>query len=137
MKHQNGLSIKNRWVYFIAVIITMAAGLASRTYGAVLPKWMYEHFGDALWAGMIYFGVRMVFIHLSRARAVWISVIFSWVVEFSQMIQVPWLNDLRSTLLGALILGRGFLVNDLIRYLIGILCVYFIDRFILTRFIRL
>lgn len=137
MKHQNGLSIKNRWVYFIAVIITMALGLASRTYGAVLPKWMYEHFGDALWAGMIYFGIRMVFIHLSRARAVWISVIFSWGVEFSQMIQVPWLNDLRSTLLGALILGRGFLVNDLIRYLIGILCVYFIDRFILTRFIRL
>ncbi|SCY57457.1 Protein of unknown function [Paenibacillus polysaccharolyticus] len=137
MKHQNGLSIKNRWVYFIAVIITMAAGLASRTYGAVLPNWVHEHFGDALWAGMIYFGVRMVFIHLSRARAVWISVIFSWGVEFSQMIQVPWLNDLRSTLLGALILGRGFLVIDLIRYLIGILCVYFIDRFILTRFIRL
>lgn len=137
MKHQNGLSIKNRWVYFIAVIITMAAGLASRTYGAVLPHWVYEHFGDALWAGMIYFGVRMVCIHSSRARALWISVTFSWMIEFSQLIQLPWLNDLRSTMLGALILGRGFLVIDLIRYLIGILCVYFIDRFILTRFIRL
>lgn len=137
MKHQNGLSIKNRWVYFIAVIITMAAGLASRTYGAVLPKWMNEHFGDALWVGMIYFGVRMVFIHLSRARAVWISVTFSWMIEFSQLIQVPWLNELRSTLWGALILGSGFLVIDLIRYLIGILCVYLVDRFILTRFIRL
>ncbi|MGF6357218.1 hypothetical protein ABIE27_005168 [Paenibacillus sp. 4624] len=136
MKHQHGLFIKNRWVYFIAVIITMAAGLASRTYGAVLPYWVYEHFGDALWAGMIYFGVRMVFIHLSRARAVWISVMFSWGVEFSQMIQVPWLNELRSTLWGALILGRGFLVIDLIRYLIGILCVYLIDRFILTRLMR-
>jgi hypothetical protein len=136
VKHQHGLFIKNRWFYFIAVIITMAAGLASRTYGAVLPYWVYEHFGDALWAGMIYFGVRMVFIHLSRARAVWISVMFSWGVEFSQMIQVPWLNELRSTLWGALILGRGFLVIDLIRYLIGILCVYLIDRFILTRLMR-
>ena len=119
------------------MIITMAAGLASRIYGAVLPYWVYEHFGDALWAGMIYFGVRMVFIHSSRAIAVWISVVFSWGIEFTQMIQVPWLNELRSTLWGALILGHGFLVIDLIRYLIGISCIYLIDRFILTRLVRL
>lgn len=137
MKDQQGLFSKNRCVYFIAVIVTMASGLASRTYGAVLPDWVHEHFGDALWAGMIYFGARMVFIHSSRARAVWISVMFSWGIEFSQMIQVPWLNELRSTIWGALILGRGFLVIDLIRYLIGILCVYLIDRFILIRLMRL
>ncbi|WP_145334269.1 DUF2809 domain-containing protein [Paenibacillus xylanexedens] len=131
------MSIQNRSVYFIAVIITMTAGLASRTYGAVLPDWVHEHFGDALWAGMIYFGVRMVCIHSNRARALWGSVTFSWMIEFSQLIQTPWLNNLRSTLLGALILGRGFLFMDLIRYLIGILCVYLIDRFILSKMMRL
>lgn len=136
MKHQSGLFIKKRWVYLTAVIITMAAGLASRTYGAVLPHWVHEHFGDALWAGMIYFGVRMVCIHSSRARALWISVTFSCMIEFSQLIQVPWLNELRSTLWGALILGRGFLIFDLIRYLIGILCVYLVDRFILSKAFR-
>lgn len=137
MKLQIGKFIKSRALYLIAVIITMAAGLASRTYGAVLPDWVHDHLGDALWAGMIYFGIRMLCIHWSRARAVWISVTFSCMIEFSQLIQVRWLNELRSTLLGALILGHGFLVIDLIRYLIGILCVYFIDRVILTRFIRL
>lgn len=137
MKHQNGMFIKNRALYCVAMFITMAAGLASRTYGEHLPQWVHEHFGDALWAGMIYFGVRMLCIHWSRARAVWISVTFSWLIEFSQLIQLPWLNELRSTLLGALILGRGFLVIDLIRYLIGILCVYLIDRFILSKIMRL
>ncbi|MGO4529978.1 DUF2809 domain-containing protein [Paenibacillus sp. 2TAF8] len=137
MKLQVGKFIKSRALYLIAVIITMAAGLASRTYGEHLPQWMHEHLGDALWAGMIYLGIRMLCIHWSRARAVWISATFSCMIEFSQLIQVPWLNELRSTLLGALILGHGFLVIDLIRYLIGILCVYLIDRFILTRLMRL
>ncbi|QKS60252.1 DUF2809 domain-containing protein [Paenibacillus barcinonensis] len=118
-------------------MMTMAAGLASRTYKAVLPDFVYEHFGDALWAGMIYFGIRMVCIRWGRARAVWISVLFSWCVEFSQMLQFPWLIELRSTLWGALLLGRGFLCMDLIRYLIGIGCVYLIDRFFLSKIMRL
>ena len=130
---RNRMLMKNRLVYVTALIITMAAGLASRKYGEFLPQWIYDHFGDALWAGMIYFGVRAVCIHWGRAGAVLASVMFSFIIEFSQMIHVPWLNHLRSTVWGALILGQGFLVIDLIRYLIGILCVYIVDRFLLSR----
>ncbi|MCK6077153.1 DUF2809 domain-containing protein [Paenibacillus silvae] len=133
----NRVLVTQRCLYLVVVIITMAAGLASRAYGAVLPDFVREHFGDALWAGMIYYGIRMVCIQWSRARAVLISVIFSWSIEFSQMIQVPWLTELRSTLWGALILGHGFLVVDLIRYLIGIGCVYLLDRFLLSKILRL
>ena len=133
----NRVLVRQRCLYLVAVIITMAAGLASRTYGAVLPDFVREHFVYALWAGMIYYGIRMVCIQWSRARAVLISVVFSWSIEFSQMIQVPWLTALRSTLWGALILGRGFLVMDLIRYLIGIVCVYLLDRFLLSKILRL
>ena len=123
--------IKGRLIYFIAVIITMAAGLASRHFAELLPDFVREHFGDALWAGMIYFGVRMVWINHSREWATMVSLIFSWAVECSQIIQTPWLNELRSTVLGALILGHGFLVIDLLRYAVGILCVYGIDRYFL------
>ncbi|MFE6077649.1 DUF2809 domain-containing protein [Paenibacillus sp. NPDC057886] len=122
---------KGRLIYFIAVILTMAVGLASRRFGELLPDFVHEHFGDALWAGMIYFGVRLVWINRSRELALMVSLLFSWVVECSQMIQTPWLNEVRSTVLGALILGRGFLVMDLLRYVVGILCVYGIDRYFL------
>lgn len=122
---------KERLIYFIAVIITIAAGLASRHYGELLPDFVHEHFGDALWAAMIYCGVRMVWINRSRELALIVSLIFSWAVECSQMIQISWLNEVRSTVLGALILGRGFLVMDLLRYAVGILCVYGIDRYFL------
>jgi hypothetical protein len=122
---------KERLIYFIAVIITMAAGLASRRFGELLPNFVHEHFGDALWAAMIYFGVRMVWINRSKELALIMSLIFSWAVECSQMIQTPLLNEVRSTVLGALILGRGFLVMDLLRYGVGILCVYGMDRYFL------
>jgi glycopeptide antibiotics resistance protein len=122
---------KDRLIYFTAVIITMAAGLASRRFGELLPDFVHEHFGDALWAAMIYFGVRMVWINRSREWAMIVSLMFSWAIECSQIIQTPWLNELRSTVLGALILGRGFLVMDLLRYAVGILFVYGIDRYFL------
>jgi glycopeptide antibiotics resistance protein len=122
---------KDRLIYFTAVIITMAAGLASRRFGELLPDFVHEHFGDALWAAMIYFGVRMVWINRSREWAMIVSLMFSWAIECSQIIQTPWLNEVRSTVLGALILGHGFLAMDLLRYAVGILFVYGIDRYFL------
>lgn len=122
---------KARLIYFTAVIITMAAGLASRHFGALLPDFVREHFGDALWAGMIYFGIRMLWINRSREWAMIVSLIFSWAIECSQIIQTPWLNEVRSTVLGALILGHEFLAMDLLRYAVGILFVYGIDRYFL------
>ncbi|WP_258166271.1 DUF2809 domain-containing protein [Paenibacillus sp. PCH8] len=123
--------IKNKPIYFFAVMPAMAAGLASRHFGEVLPDWVRDHFGDACWAGMIYFGVRMVWTHRSIIWAMLLSCMFSWLIEFSQLIQTPWLIEIRSTVWGALILGHGFLVIDLIRYTVGILCMVMIDRYFL------
>ncbi|MDR6720013.1 DUF2809 domain-containing protein [Paenibacillus sp. 2003] len=123
--------IRDRLIYFFAVMMTMAAGLASRHFGERLPGWVHEHFGDACWAGMIYFGVRMVWPHRSLVWAMCLSCVFSWMIEFSQLIQTPWLIEIRSTVWGALILGHGFLVIDLIRYTVGILCMVMIDRYFL------
>lgn len=124
--------IKARLIYCIAVIMTMLAGLASRYFGELLPDWVREHFGDALWAGMIYFGVRLVWTHRSIVWAMILSCMFSWLIEFSQIIQAPWLMEIRSTVWGALVLGHGFLVMDLIRYTVGILCMVVIDRYFLS-----
>jgi len=112
-------------------MVTMAAGLASRHFGDQLPNWVHEHAGDACWAGMIYFGVRIVWPRRSLVWAMGLSCAFSWMIEFSQLIQTSWLIEIRSTVWGALILGHGFLVIDLIRYTVGILCMVMIDRYFL------
>jgi len=41
-------------------------------------------------------------------------------VEISQLYQVEWLNNIRSTTLGRLVLGQGFLWSDIISYTVGI-----------------
>jgi hypothetical protein len=45
---------------------------------------------------------------------------FSYVIEFSQLYQSDWINTLRDTTLGGLILGYGFLWSDLLCYAAGI-----------------
>ncbi len=59
--------------------------------------------------------------------SVYLSMIFSFTIEFSQLYQAGWINDIRSTLLGALILGKGFLGIDLIRYTVGIVISFVAD----------
>lgn len=86
----------------------------------LLPQMISEHAGDMLWAMMVYFGFRFMGPHKSLLWAAGCSAAFSFAIEFSQLYQGEWIMELRDTVMGALILGRGFLTVDLIRYVMGI-----------------
>ena len=125
-----------RLTYFIAAVMTVLLGLASRHYTGVkeslfegfsLSHFIRHYAGDALWAAMVYFGFRMIFIHWSKKRVAILALLFSYTIEFSQLIQQDWLNAIRQTTLGGLILGFGFLWSDLWMYAIGILVAFGID----------
>ncbi|WP_042146643.1 DUF2809 domain-containing protein [Paucisalibacillus sp. EB02] len=118
-------------VYGIAIIITILFGLASRKYGYHLPEFIANHSGDALWAMMVYFGFRLFLVRGNMIKVVILSFLFSYGIEFSQLYQEEWINQIRSHSLGALILGRGFLFIDLVRYSIGILIAVIIDKVVL------
>ncbi len=96
-------------------------GLASRRYGDVLPEFIAAYSGDTLWAAMVYFGLRFLFPNLSIPKTLVISLLFSYCIEASQLYQADWANEVRSTKLGALIFGHGFLWTDLICYTVGVL----------------
>jgi glycopeptide antibiotics resistance protein len=117
-----------RRTYFIAVVITILLGLASRKFSPLLFSFLAENAGDVLWAMMVYFGFRFLFLKKSIVTAIFLSFLFSFGIEFSQLYQEDWINQIRGTLLGALILGKGFLIIDLIRYTIGIVIASWLDR---------
>nr|WP_256760680.1 DUF2809 domain-containing protein [Cohnella sp. WQ 127256] len=94
--------------------------MSSRVYADHLPDLVANHFGDALWASMIYIGVRLLFVNRSFFWAAGVSLIFCYGIEFSQLYQADWINGIRNTFLGGLVLGKGFVMVDLIRYLVGI-----------------
>lgn len=112
--------MKLRVRYLLLVIITVAAGLASRSFQSHLPPFLGEYAGDTLWALMVYWLFRILAPN-ERARNVAISaLIFSYCIELTQLYQAPWAQDLRQYQLIALIFGHGFLWTDLICYTVGI-----------------
>jgi hypothetical protein len=76
--------------------------------------------GDILWALMVYFIVRLLFINKTVQFAILLSLLFCFAIEFSQLYKAPWINELRHTLFGRLVLGEGFLWSDLLCYTIGV-----------------
>lgn len=104
-----------RLTYLILTIITIILGLLSRHFKSI-PLFV----GDILWATMVYFIMQFLFISRERRLSVITSVIFCFAIEFSQLYRAPWINNLRHTLFGRLVLGEGFLWSDLLCYLAGI-----------------
>lgn len=119
--------------YAAVTCIAVMLGLSTRAFPALYPDFVTAHFGDALWACMVYFGFRMVFVERYKAYSLCLALLFSYGIEVSQLYQAEWIRMVRSTLLGGLILGKGFLPADLIRYAAGILVSYAADRFVTKR----
>lgn len=123
--------LRSRGLYVLMVLAAIFLGIGSREYASVLPHFIAEHFGDALWAAMIYFGLRALLVRMSILQTFLLSLGFCYAIECSQLYQAAWINNIRSTLLGGLILGQGFLYIDLVRYSAGAVGAYVLDRLIL------
>lgn len=107
--------LRSKITYFVLIIITIIAGLLSRHF-AIIPLFI----GDILWALMVYFIIRFIFIRKPVKLLVSGSLLFCYAIEFSQLYKAPWINDLRQTLFGRLVLGAGFLWSDLLCYTVGV-----------------
>ncbi|MBB3150938.1 hypothetical protein FHS16_000972 [Paenibacillus endophyticus] len=119
--------------YLIAALTTMLLGYGSRRYAESLPAFVSVHMGDALWASMVYFGIRMLGASVSLKRSALLSFLFCFGIEFSQLYQAEWINAIRGTTIGALVLGSGYLTVDLVRYSAGIGIAMLLDRLLLQK----
>ena len=101
-------------------MIVMALGLASRRYGTSLPPFLSEYAGDTLWAFLVFLGISA----LRPDARLWyrgaMALGFAFLVELSQLYHAPWIDAIRSTKIGGLILGFGFLWTDLVCYAVGV-----------------
>lgn len=112
----------NRLYYFSALFITLILGVLSRKIIGI-PLFI----GDILYAVLIYFGMRFLFIRLKTYNTFLLSLLFCFSLEILQLVQIDWLIAIRKTTLGHYILGQGFLWSDLICYVIGTLLAFLID----------
>jgi len=68
---------------------------------------------------MIFWIIGLLFPRISSEKAALISILFCFLIEFSQLYQAEWINAIRKTRLGGLTLGFGFLWSDLASYVVG------------------
>ena len=112
---------KKRFYYLGLIVFIIILGLCSRKYSQFLPGFIAEYSGDTLWALMVFFIFRFIFPKHTIFKTAVVSLIFSFAIEFSQLYQADWINNIRSIKYAGLILGYGFLWSDLICYSAGIL----------------
>ena len=111
---------RNRFVYLSAMFAVIALGLLSRQVSGLFPAVLGKYPGDALWALMVFLGLGACFPHASSIRNGILALAFSYLIEFSQLYHAPWIDAIRHTTPGHLVLGSGFSVTDLIAYTIGV-----------------
>ena len=119
---------KTRFSYFILIVSVIILGIFSRKIDGI-PTFI----GDTLYAVMVYFGMRMLFIHLDLKKTAILSIVFCFCVEFLQLYRAEWLVSIRRTTLGHYALGEGFLWSDLRFYSLGIIIAFLIDFYLFEK----
>ena len=119
---------RRRVVYAIVLVAIVAAGLASRRFGHFLPSFIATYAGDTLWASMVFVGLGLLFPRASTRTLAIAALGFAVVDEISQLYHAPWIDAIRATTPGALVLGYGFLWSDLACYTVGVVAAACLDK---------
>lgn len=106
---------RRNFILIILILSVIALGLLSRHINAVPPV-----FGDVLWAIMMFLMTRLLLTSSSVLKVALTSLSICYLVETSQLYHKPWIDQVRGTTLGALVLGKGFLWSDILAYTVGI-----------------
>jgi hypothetical protein len=114
-------------------LIAMAAvlGLGSRRYAHALPGFIALYAGDTSWALAAFLGMGLLLPRASTRTIALLAMSLSIAVELSQLYHAPWIDSIRQTTLGGLILGFGFLWSDLACYAAGVGLGVILDRLVL------
>jgi hypothetical protein len=99
---------------------TIAVGLVVHRANLGLNPIARDMLGDALWAMMIFFALGTVFPRARWTTRAAVALAICAAVETSQLYHRSWLDHLRATSLGHLVLGSGFDPRDFLSYALGV-----------------
>lgn len=118
---------RQRFRYIPALLLAFFAGLATHHYAKHLPHWVGQYIPDTLWALWVYLALVFIAPRLVTWQALGYALAFSYFMEVTQLYHAVWIDSVRATTLGGLVLGSTFQWSDLLCYTIGILAGVLID----------
>ena len=89
--------LRARLIYGLVVAAIILAGLAWRLAPFGLSQFWWKYGGSLLWAAMIYFGLRLLRPQAPITTAMGLALMISTCVEFSRLVEWPWLVAFRAT----------------------------------------
>src|SRR5262249_55200222 len=115
-------------VWILLIALTCCLGLGSRRHAAHLPGFVVQYTGDTCWALALVLVLGLVLPQASTGRIAALALTGAFLVEISQLYHGPWIEVVRWTALGGLVLGFGFLWSDLACYVVGVLLGVVLER---------
>lgn len=112
--------IRSLKIYLLIMAVIIAFGLPTRMIQDQLPVWYTLYFGDYLWAILLFFLFALTLRTMSTFKVAVITLLFTYLIEISQLFHPGWLEHLRSIKIFALVLGYGFLWSDIAAYTLGV-----------------
>lgn len=111
---------KSRIIFACAIVFLCVTALYVRKISGTNPNFFTVYYPDTAWTMAVYCGFGLLFdrgVKLNFPAAL----VFSYLIEISQLFSTPFLNAARANVIGGLILGYGFLWSDIICYTVGAL----------------
>ncbi|MCB2305902.1 DUF2809 domain-containing protein [Clostridium estertheticum] len=118
---------RNRLLYAGMIIVVICLGLLSRKMANVIPEFLNMYLGDALWALMVFIIFGFIFREMKTKIVAIIGISFCYLIEISQLYHDSFIDNIRETTLGGLVLGYVFSWSDFLGYAIGILVGVILD----------
>jgi len=111
---------RNPLIQLLLIVLVSVLGICSRRFASSLPVFIAAYAGDTLWALTAFVSIGLLLPRASTGTIALLAMSVSTAVELSQLYHAPWLDSIRQTTLGALILGSGFLWSDPACYAAGV-----------------
>ena len=111
-------------IYLLLFVFCTWLAIATRTHPQWFPFLIAKYGGDTIWAGMFLFFMRIFFSRMKLWKLALICYVLGVADELLQLYHAPWIESIRQTRIGGLILGFGFLWSDIICYAVGIVIAY-------------
>jgi Protein of unknown function (DUF2809) len=126
----NAAAPRRRMLYVGLLAATIALGLATRRFPELFPQIVATYGGDTLWAMMVVWLFANARPNATTMALALSAIVVAVLIECSQLYRAPWIDSLRATTPGALVLGQGFLWSDIVCYAVGVSLAALIDRLI-------
>lgn len=101
------------------LVVSVGMGLGTRRFGDAMPEVLARYGGDVLWTVALFWMLALLWPKAGPWRLGLAAFGVSALVELSQLYRAPWIDSVRDTGIGALLLGQGFIWSDLACYAVG------------------